>query len=203
MAAVERLRAKLKTHPKSTFALALLVLLAGVYLIWQNQFTAAPDPMQAELATATKFLGSDRFLSLSSADRNAYLNSLGARYVQESPSNRQMIERALKANGIERSTQRSIALGMLRQILAQYRTLSPDDRQKQIALLRAFVGAMGFKGPLVSGLDPAGNPVAKATGTEADFSKGVAAFHRDVLSELSAEERSTLAIMTHDIHNAK
>lgn len=197
------IRAAIHRHAKLTFSIALLVLLAGGYLIWRNVSVSTPDPMHADIASATRFLSNDRFMSMSSSHRNDYLNSLGARYLQESPTNRALIEQALKSNGVERSAQRSIAIGMLRQILGQYRTFTPEQKRQRIGMLRTFATAMGFKGPTVSGLDPKVNPVAIATGTEEDFQKGMTSFTRDLLNELSAEERSTLSIMTRDIREMK
>ena len=200
---IQRIREGIRSRPRTTFVVSLAVLICGAFLIWNNQFVAAPDAAKGELSAATQFLSSDRFISLSSAQRNDYLNSLGARYLQESPTNRQMIENALKANGIERSTQRSIALGMLRQMLSEYRKLTPAQRQARIAMLRSFAGAMGFKGPLVAGLNPAANPVANVTGSEEEFQKGMTSFTRDLLNELNAEERATLSMVTKDIHQTK
>lgn len=197
------LRESLHQHAWLTFAVSLLVLLAGVYLIWRNVSVSTPDPMNGDLGAATQFLSKDQFISLSSARRTEYLNSLGARYVQESPTNRALIEHALKANGVERSTQRSIAIGMLRQILSQYRAFTPEQKRQRIGMLKTFVTAMGFKGPTVSGLDPKVNPVAVATGTEQDFQTGMSSFTRDLLNELSAEERATLSILTKDIREMK
>ena len=200
---MQRIREGIKSRPRTTFVVSLAVLICGAYLIWNNQFTSAPDPGKGDLAAATRFLSGDRFMSLSSAQRNEYLNSLGARYLQESAANRQMIENALKANGIEHSTQRSIAIGMLRQMLTEYRKLTPAQRQARVGVLRTFATAMGFKGPLVSGLNPAANPVANATGSEENFQKSVSIFTRDLLNELNAEERATLSMVTKDIHQTK
>lgn len=195
-----KLRSLIRKRPGITLVIALAVLACGGLLIWQNLFTTAPDAAKGDIAAATRFLSDDRFASLSSAQRDSYLASLGARYVQEPAANRQMIDAALKAKGIERNTQRSIALGMLRSILAQYRNLTPAERQARITTLRAFASAMSFTGSTVSGLDPNANAVTQAVGSEQDFQKHIDTFQRDLLNNLSAEERATLSIMAHDIH---
>lgn len=187
-------------RPRLTFAAAMLILLGGVYLIWSQVSATAPDPAKGDLAAATGFLRGDGFMSMTSAQREAYLAALGARYLQEPPANRATIEAALKANGVERRSQRSMALGMLRSLLHEYRGLSPEEKQKRIVMLRAFCNAMGFAGPSVAGLNPKANPVADATGSQDGFQKGMAAFNRDFLHELNAEERSTLAMLAEDIH---
>ena len=195
-----KLRSLIRRRPGITLVVALGVLIFGALLIWQNQFTSAPDAAKGDIAAATRFLSDDRFASLSSSQRDNYLATLGARYVQESAANQKLIDAALKTKGIERNTQRSIAIGMLRSILAQYRTLTPAERQARIRTLRAFASAMSFTGSTVSGLDPNANAVTQAVGSEQDFQKHIDTFRRDLLNNLSAEERATLSIMAHDIH---
>lgn len=168
--------------------------------MWWNATTTAPDPVKSDLSAATKFLSDERFNALSSSQRDVSVNGLAVRYLKESAAHRVLIDNALKARGIERSMQRSVAIAMLRNLLAEYRTLTAPQKQARIAALRAFATAMQFTGSIVSGLDPQANPVAKAAGSEKNFHDGVESFRRDLLNELNAEERATLSCVAHDIH---
>jgi len=185
-------------HPIWTGVTGGALLVIGLWLIGQHLFDRPPDAEKGDLRTAAAFVSSESFTSLSSTARAAYLRQLGARYLKESTDNKRLLDKALGA-GASRPLQRELGLAMVRSLLGEYDTLTPEKRRSRIQGLRLFASAMNFTSGTAAALDPKKNPLSGALASEDAFKKGLGHFQRDLLLGMSGEERAKLRQLAKDV----